>query len=231
MRRYIVGTAILLLAVFLVACGDKEESSEPKVEQEEGQTVEISDEEKVPDKDVVAVVNGEDVTGKSYNLVYAQLKLFSSQGGDELDEDEIKTATIESLIDRAVLLQHARDEGIEVTDDDATKELDTIKSENEDGLTSLLEQFQMSEDGFKEQLKFELTLNEFKEKNIDVEVTDEEVEEIYKETKKENEEIPELDEIKDQLKGNIKEQKTNEALQKTIDEIREKAKVENKLEA
>src|SRR5699024_2039612 len=111
------------------------------------------------------------------------------------------------------------------------KELDTIKEENEEGLKSLLEQYQMSEDDFKDQLQFELTLNEYKEKNIDVEVTDEEIEEAYNDAKEENDEIPELDEIKDQLKGNILEQKTNEALQKKIDDVREKAEVEEKLEA
>ena len=229
-KKYTVGIATLLIAVFLVACGD-DNNEASDANQEASQSVDIKDEEKVPEDDVVATVNGEDVTGKSYNLVYAQLKLFAGQMGEEVDTDEIKNATMESLIDRAILMQHAKEEGIEVTDEDASKELDTIKEENEDGLSSLLEQYQMSEDDFIDQLQFELTLNEFKEKEIDVDVTEEDIEEAYKEAKEENEEIPELDEIKDQLKGNIQEQKTNEALQKKIDDIREKADIEEKLEA
>lgn len=230
-KKYTVGIAILLVAVFLVACGDKDESKKSDSTQEQGQQVEISDKEKIPEKDVVAVVNGEDITGKSYNLVYAQLKLFAGQMGEEVDTDEVKNATMDSLIDRVLLIQHAREKGIEVTDEEASKELDSIKSENEDGLDSLLKQYQMTEEGFKEQLQFELTLNEYKEKEIEVEVTDEEIEKVYNDAKEKNKDLPELDEVKATLRGNIEDQKTNEALQKKIDEVKEKAKIENKLEA
>jgi uncharacterized lipoprotein YehR (DUF1307 family) len=229
-KKYKFVLAALVIAVLLVACG-KSEENKPDAEQETGVDLEIKDEEKVPEDDVVAVVNGEDVFGKTYNLVYAQLKMFAGQFGEEVDTDEIKEATIDSLIDRQILMQEASNKGIEVSKETADSEFATLKSENEENLNNLLEQFQMTEETFKEQLQFELTLTEYRDKAITVSVTDEEIEEQYKKAKEGNDDIPELNEIKEELKGNIEEQKRDEALQKKIDEVREKAKIENKLEA
>ena len=233
MKKYISGLSILLVAIFLVACGDnnEENASNEAAPEQEAEQVEISDDEKVPDDDVVAVINDEDVEGETYNIIYAQLKSFATQSDQDVDQKEIQELTMDSLIDRIVLLQYAKDEGIEVSEEEAEDEIDTIKSENEDNYKNILDQFQMSEDGFKEQLRFELTLDKFKEKEIDEEVSDEEVQEAYDELAEENEDVPELDEVEDQLKTNLLDQKTNEALQKKIDKVKEDAEIDEKLDA
>ena len=233
MKKYIAGLSILLVAIFLVACGDnnEENASNEAAPEQEAEQVEISDDEKVPDDDVVAVINDEDVEGETYNIIYAQLKSFATQSDQDVDQKEIQELTMDSLIDRIVLLQYAKDEGIEVSEEEAEDEIDTIKSENEDNYKNILDQFQMSEDGFKEQLRFELTLDKFKEKEIDEEVSDEEVQEAYDELAEENEDVPELDEVEDQLKTNLLDQKTNEALQKKIDKVKEDAEIDEKLDA
>ncbi|HLR53128.1 MAG TPA: SurA N-terminal domain-containing protein [Pseudogracilibacillus sp.] len=233
MKKYISGLSILLVAIFLVACGDnnEENASNEAAPEQEAEQVEISDDEKVPDDDVVAVINDEDVEGETYNIIYAQLKSFATQSDQDVDQKEIQELTMDSLIDRIVLLQYAKDEGIEVSEEEAEDEIDTIKSENEDNYKNILDQFQMSEDGFKEQLRFELTLDKFKEKKIDEEVSDEEVQEAYDELAEENEDVPELDEVEDQLKTNLLDQKTNEALQKKIDKVKEDAEIDEKLDA
>src|SRR5699024_4647117 len=187
--------------------------------EQEAEQVEISDDEKVPDDDVVAVINDEDVEGETYNIIYAQLKSFATQSDQDVDQKEIQELTMNSLIDHIVLLQYAEDE------------IDTIKYENEDNYKNILDQFQMSEDEFKEQLRFELTLDKFKEKKIDEDVSDEEVQEAYDELAEENEDVPELDEVEDQLKTNLLDQKTNEALQKKIDKVKEDAEIDEKLDA
>src|SRR5699024_10627171 len=226
MKKYIAGLSILLVAIFLVACGDNndnEEGSNEAAPEQETEQVEISDDEKVPDEDTVAVINDEDVTGETYNIIYAQLKSFAGQSEQDVDQKEIQELTMDSLIDRTVLLQYAEEEGIEVSDEEAEDEIDTIKSENEEKYENILEQFQMSEDRYKEKLRFELTLEKFKEKKIDEDVTDEEVKEAYDELADENEDVPELDEVEDELKANLLDQKTNEALQKKIDKVKEDA--------
>src|SRR5699024_6148393 len=164
-------------------------------------------------------------------IIYAQLKSFATQSDQDVDQKEIQELTMDSLIDRIVLLQYAKEEGIEVSEEEAEDEIDTIKSENEDNYKNIVDQFQMSEDGFNEQLRFELTLDKFKEKKIDEEVSDEELQEAYDELAEENEDVPQLDEVEDQLKTNLLDQKTNEALQKKSDEVKEDAEIDEKLHA
>src|SRR5699024_4207083 len=154
------------------------------------------------------VINDEDVTGETYNIIYAQLKSFAGQSEQDVDQKEIQELTMDSLIDRTVLLQYAEEEGIEVSDEEAEDEIDTIKSENEENYQYILEHCQMIENGFKEQLSCEMTLDKYKEKKIDEDVKDEEVKEAYDELADENEDVPELDEVEDELKANLLDQKT-----------------------
>src|SRR5690625_3682509 len=176
MKNFIIGLLVFLFDGILVGCGDEKEQ---EIEESTGQEIEITETEKVDETQVVAVVNGDNVNGETYNLVYSQLKLHAGAFGQDVDNDEIKQATMESLIDRQLLLQQAKEEGIEVTDEVVDSEFETIKSENKEALDTLLEQYQITEEGFKDQLKFELTLNEFLAKTIEVTVTDEEVKEQY----------------------------------------------------
>lgn len=227
MKKYIIGFLALLFAGILVGCGDDKEKEIE--ESAAGEKIEITEAEKVDESDIVAVVNGDDIKGETYNLVYSQLKLHAGAFEEEVDNNEIKQATMESLIDRQLLLQQAKEEGVEVTDEVVDSEFETIKSENKEALDTLLEQYQITEEGFKDQLKFELTLNEFLAKTIEVTVTDEEVKEQYEKAKEGNDSIPEFDEIKDQLKKQLLQQKTDEALQAKIDKVKEKSEIEEKI--
>src|SRR5690625_4990669 len=143
-KKNIVSVMVLFMMFFLVACGD--EGQEESETNQNGNSLEISEEEKVAEDEVVAIVNGNDVTGNTYNLVYAQLKMQAAQMSEEVNTDEVKEATIDSLIDREILMQQAKEEGIEVTDETVQSEIDTLKEENEEGLTTVLEQFAMTEE-------------------------------------------------------------------------------------
>lgn len=235
MKRYIVMIMLVITAMVLVACGDKDEKEAKESENTDAlnPSVEISDKEKVADDKVVAVINGTEVTGDVYNLVYSQLKLHSTQLKEEVDLEEVKDATMESIIDREIVFQEAKEEGIDITKETAETEFDTLKKENGKELETLLQQYQITEEGFKEQLRFELTMNEYLTKAIKVEVSDEEVKEAYDEAKaeadKEDQEIPEFDEVKDQIKGNMREEKVTLALQEKVDKVKETAEIERKI--
>lgn len=237
MKKYIVGCLLLVLAMVLVACGDKKDEEEETKDEENplAPSVDISDEEKVDDDKVVAIVNGNEVKGGVYNLVYAQLKLQSAQLGDETDNKEMKDLTMESVIDREIVMQEAKEEGIDITEKEAEKEFKTMKEENSEALETLLEQYQITEDGFKEQLRFELIMDEFLSKTIDVDVSDDDVKEFYEEAKEEAKEgddegeIPEFDEVKDQIKESMEQEEMTLALQDKVDEIKETAEIERKI--
>lgn len=227
MKKYIVGLIVFLFMINLVACSD--DNTDNTEGEKENQSVEVTEEEKLPADEVVVVVNGEEVTGKTYNLVYTQEKLYKSQFEEDIDLDDIKESTINLIIDRQILFQEAKKEGIEITEEQASKELERIKEESPETLEILLAQFQITEEDFKDQLIYELTMFEYMDKVIEVSVSEEELEEYYKKAKEGNENIPEYDEIKHSLRSQLTELKTQEALQAKIDEARENAKIDKKI--
>src|SRR5690554_7404023 len=103
MKKYFLGLFIFLLTINLVAC-----SNDGNGQKSENETVEISEEEMLPEDEVVAIVNGEEVTGKTYNLVYTQEKMYQSQFEEDIDLDEMKESAVELVIERQILFQEAR---------------------------------------------------------------------------------------------------------------------------
>lgn len=219
-KTYLSVFMVILLSLSLVACsGDQDEgASETEVE--------ISEDEKYDEDEVIVTVNDDDVTGRTYNLVYSQLKLEASHTGQDLTEEEIKELTIESLIDRQLLLQEAEEVGIVVTEEEVAKELDKIKEENQEGIDILLEQYQITEDLLLHQLVYEFTYEEFIDQEIELELTKEDVEDAYEEMKKENEDLPELTEMYDTFKKHLEQMRKGEALRSRIEKLKDDARVE-----
>lgn len=221
-KLYVFGLA-LVLALLLAACGDKEET------QTEEPAVEISASERVDEDSVVAVVNGEEVKGNVYNLIYTQLKLYATQIGDDIELEEIKEAAITSVIDRQIVLQEAEKINMSVSDKEAEEYIQKLRDESETELETLLGQYQITEEEFKEQIKFEITMNDYMNETVKVEVTDEELEEYYEKAKESNDSIPSFDEAKTQLKKQLLAQKKQETFQDNIDKVKEKSEVDIKL--
>lgn len=221
-KKLITFLGLTVLSLLLVACASGDEG-------EKAQQVElpqITDEEKLSEDELVVTVNDEEVTGETYNLVYTQLKLHAVQTGQDYTDEELQELTLDSVIDRQLLIQQAEKDGIVITDEDAREEMELLKQENEAGFETMLEQYQLTESLFHHQLIFEMTMNEYLREVINVEVTNEEVKEVYEEAKAENENLPELVEIHDTLKGQIESQKRNEKLQAQVDEFREQSDIE-----
>lgn len=226
-RKMLAFVGLFSIVFLLAACGGGDDNqAEETGEAGEIEAPTISEEEKLAEDELVVTVNDDEVTGVTYNLVYTQLKLHAVQTGQDLSDDELKEMTIDSLIDRQLLMQEADKEGLLVSDDEAQEELEQLKEENKEGFETLLEQYQITEKLFQHQLVFELTMNKFLTEKIDVNVTNEEVEEAYEEAKEENEDLPELNEIHDTLKAEIENHRTNEALEEEITNLKDKSEIE-----
>ena len=221
-KLYMIGLS-LALALLLAACGDKEEA------QTEEPAVEISASERVDEDEIVAVVNGEEVKGNVYNLIYTQLKLYATQIGDDIELDEIKEAAVTSVVDRQIVLQEAEKIDMSVSDKEAEEYIEKLREESEEELETLLGQYQITEEEFKEQIKFEITMNDYMNETVEVEVTDKELEEYYEKAKEGNDSIPSFDEAKTQLKKQLLAQKTQETFQDNIDKVKEKSEIDIKL--
>lgn len=233
MKKLLMVLLTLTVAITLAACGnddtDTEESkqSEDNTSEQAQQELEITEEEKLADDSSVAIVNGEEINGIDYNPIYSQVKSTMYQYGQDVsDLDMIKNQTVDILIDQTLIKQDAETQGIEVTEEEAQEELDTIKeSSNEEEFTSLLEQYNMTEKEFKNQLMDDLVTIKYVEE-FDAKVSDEEVQEYYDQLKEQNKEIGELEEVEGQIKEILVNEKQSEQLRGKVEELKEGAEIE-----
>src|SRR5690625_9802 len=218
-----IGLSILLL---VSACGDNgnnENSESAEAENPETpEQVEISKEELVADDEVVATVNETEIMGSKYNPAYRERKELEnlSTGPDqEIDKEQIKEITLEGLIGQELINQEAKELGIEVTDEDIEEEIEMIESQEGDVLDSLLEQFDWTEEDLENQIRTDLMNTRYTEE------TKEEYERVKAETE-DKDTVPEYEEVEDNVKAQMKQQKQNEELLKHIDEFKEDADIE-----
>lgn len=230
MKKIYVLAVLALLTIILAACsGDKEEKKEENATDQ--LKVEIGDDEKVDDNEVVATINGEDILGDTYNIIYAQLKLMQQLSGQDISEKEkLKDEAIDMLIDQELLRLETKDKGIDVTKKEVQAKFDEAKSENEEQFKEILKQYYLTEEAFKEQLAFELAVGKYIDSEFpDIKVTDEEVKAYYDQQKEQNEVVPDFKEVEEQIKQGLQGQKEQEKLQSVVDKLKEKAKIDVKI--
>lgn len=205
------------------------ESGEPK-----------PDLEGVPD--VVAEVNGEEISKDDFKVVYEsqfqQMAMQSQLSGQEVDQDQLKSATVDGLVDNELLAQDAEKQGISVSDDEAEQEL-----------TKLAETNQMSRDDFmaanKEQgLDEKRVLDEVKSQTLikkllesengEFTASEEELQQSYQQVQQQQQmsgqggqaqQLPPMEQVRPQLQDQVINQKLAEAMQKKADELRKGADV------
>ncbi len=196
------------------------------------QQVEITDEELIDEKEVIATVNGVEILGRDYNPAYRErkeLENFNTDPNEEIDTDKVKEITIDGLVGQELINQETKELGIDVPEEEIEKELDILKEQQGDMIDSLLEQFNWTEEDLKNQIRNDLTNNRYINEKIKVDVTDEEVKAEYDRVKKESEKVPEFDEVKENIEVQMIKQKQNEELFKHIEKIKEKSEVNVKI--
>lgn len=231
MKKRILLITALFLTLLLAACNndDTEKADDNKdTEEQATETVEISDEEKVDNDSVVLNINGTEINGAKYNNVYKQYKtMLHMYGQDVSDLDMLKDETVLILTEQELIRQDALDSGIEVTEEDAQEEIDNIiKTNGEEAIQTMLEEYDLSEEQFREQLMDDLLMVRYIESEFTVEVTDEEVEEQYNQMKEQSEEVGELQEYEELIRQSVMEQKQREMLEARIEELKEEAEIE-----
>ncbi|MFD1850823.1 SurA N-terminal domain-containing protein [Oceanobacillus bengalensis] len=225
MKKILTFLMILTLALFLVACNDDENGTD-----DTGQ-VEITNDERLDEDESVVRVNDTEIKGDKYNQIYTQVKLMMDQYGQDVsDLDLVKEQSVSILVEQELINQDAKNLGIEVTDEEAQIEIDTMKEEtDEEQFSQVLKTYQITEDEFKNQLVDDLVTVKYMDHEFDVEVTDEEIEEYYNQLKEQNpERIAELDteEVEEEIKSILSRQEQSEQLAERVAELRESAEIE-----
>lgn len=195
--------------------------------------------------DVVATVNGQEITKDEFISVYEsqfqQMAMQQQTTGEEVDEAALKDQVANQLVDNQLLLQGATDAGIKATDADVDATLEEIAKQNglgsADEVVSALEQQGMSEEDVRKDAASQFTLTSFIEQKADIqEPTDEELQAQYDQLVAQQSqgggqqqpqgdgqqpEVPPFEEVKEQLAQQAITQQQNEAAGTIAAELRE----------
>ncbi|RDW21052.1 hypothetical protein CWR48_03585 [Oceanobacillus arenosus] len=231
MKKFITLALMLCITLFMAACSDKsadKNTPEDATSEQQQKELTFEDKERIVEDTPVVSVNGKEINGNQYNSVYTRVKTMLYQYGQDVsDLDAIKKQTISLLVDEELIRQDAADKEISVTEEEAQKELDAIKEETgEEQYNKLLEQYQMTEEEFRDQLLNDLITVQYMEDQFDIEVTDKEIQEYYDMLKEQDEKVGELAELEERIESVLYSQKQSEQLQVKVEALREKAEVE-----
>jgi hypothetical protein len=227
--KKLLSLLLLSLVFILGACGDEEEEKTNEVMQP--QDIKVEEDEAVAEDKVVITINGTEVLGDRYNTTYLQTKMRAYQFGQDIDDkDNIKEITLNELIAQELIKQEAKNQGVEVSEEEVQAEFDKLKTQDEKQFNAYLETYDLTEDTLKEQLRFGQTLKQYVAKEIEIEeVTDEDIKETYEELKKDMDDIMTFEEAEPIIKAQLTQQREADALQVKVEELMEKADIEKNI--
>ena len=254
-NRWLLGLAMSVSVVALAACGSQGDEAKPKessaaAEQSPGADSaqdQQGQQGKPNTKDipkVVAEVNGEKILKDDFvplfETQYQQMQMQAQQSGQPVDEKGLKKQTVENLVSTEVLVQEADKRKIDVSDKDIDKGLEeSAKSgqmSEKDFLNAMKDQG-MDEENVRSELKNQLKIEGLVEDEYgEFEVSGEEIGQAYEQAKSQQEqmaqqggqgqqEMPPIEDMRPQLKEQVKNQKSQEATQKFAKKLRKQADV------
>ncbi|MFW5991275.1 MAG: SurA N-terminal domain-containing protein [Candidatus Nanoarchaeia archaeon] len=208
---------MIMLLIFAVGCQGGEETTNPGPTGEAVSPDENPDEQEQDDS-VAAEVNGEEILMSDVE----QIQQMAQQQGQQVDEATVA----EQLVDQKLLIEEAKDRGLEVSTEEAEDfveesvsaqgmTLEDVKSQVGDEFSTLLEEQ-------KEQLLIQKLLDD---EGGNLTVTDEEIEEFYEENKQMLGNSS-LEEVKPELEPMIEQQKQQEIITSLSEELKEDAEIE-----
>lgn len=251
-KKFLLSLAAVAAACSLAACGgngdDEAASDEAPATQEQGEASmpepELDD---IPD--VVAVVEGEEISGddfsENYEAQFPQLSMQAQMTGEEPDQNQLKEQALEMMINSELLVHEAEEQGFSSSEEEVDELLETMAEDNGldsgDALMEELESQGLSEDRIRADLHREVLIREVVD-DLDVEEpSDEELQELYdtqveqlealneQVEEDQQQDIPEFKELEPELKQQAVAQEENEAITALLEELRDDAAIEIKL--
>jgi hypothetical protein len=248
-NRTVLGLSLAAATIALGACGGGDSSPEKSGASEEPTSQESSDgaeQATEPDlegiPDVVAEVNGEEVTKDEFVAVYEsqfqQAAMQAQAGGEQPDEDALKEQTAENLVNTELLAQEAEARDLAVTEQDVDGELATLAKENQLGSVEELFAAREKQGATEEQARAQLESQMVIELLVadeagPVKPTEQDLRKIYAQAKKQQAQageqggqaIPPYAKVKPQLEEQAKSDQMAEVAQTLVDSLREDADI------
>ena len=192
--------------------------------------------------DVALRVNEREFSQAEFDQAVDQVTQEFQMYGMQAGEEEIKEQATERLIQEALLLEYAEEEGLDASQEEIDEQFDEFMvmygAQSEEEFLAQLEAegFEDKEE-VEEVLGLEVQINKLLEVYSDeVEISDEDLEEAYDEYVAQMEgmegvegmdqEVPSLEEIEDDLRADMIQQEATPLLLETIEGMREEADIE-----
>lgn len=191
--------------------------------------------------DVVAEVNGEEVTKDEFVPIYTstfqQAAAQAQATGQAPDEDALKKQTVDDLVSTELLAQEAESRGIEVSDEDVDAELEDVAMQNQLGsaeeLLAAVEAQGVSEDQARSQVETQLMVEQLAaDEDGSIEPTEKELRALYAQVKKQAaqagegaQQIPPFAKARTQLVEQATSQKIGEVAGSLVEDLRKGAEI------
>ncbi|MBC2932561.1 SurA N-terminal domain-containing protein [Nocardioides sp. zg-1228] len=246
--RTVIGALSVAAVLTLSACGgsdasddakDSSSSSSPSASASDGAAEGPQpDLDAIPD--VVAEVNGEQVTKEEfvpiYKAAFQQAAAQAQMTGEEPDEKALRKQTADNLVDTELLLQEAESRGLEVSDEAVDEELADLAKQNgmgsADELLEAVEAQGLSAEQAREQVETQAMVEQLvADEDGPLEPTDKELRKIYAQAKKQQaasgggQEIPPFDQVRDQLVEQAEAQQVGKVATELVTDLRKDADI------
>lgn len=182
-KRLIAVLAISAMSLSMVACGNSETSTSTKVEKTDQ-----------AEKTVIATVNGTPIykEGIYTNYLDSLEQNLTYQYGEDYMSDESakqyyegqKQLILQNLVESQVLVEKAKENKIEVADEEIQAQIDMLKAgfETEEAFNTRLKEINTTLDELKESIKNDLLISKvIQDITKDIEVTEDEAKTYYEE--------------------------------------------------
>lgn len=234
---------------------EQQEPQEPNEENSEGDDIEEGTEGQnqpeqpqeigtdLDDDDAMVVINGEEILKEEFTKEFERTKVMvSAQYGIDLEDEEnealipqLQQQTMQNLVSQTVLLQEAENQDLNPSEEEIESNLEELKEQlgGEEGYQEALEEDNLTEEDLKDMLSQEAKISQVIENNVDfdsIEVTEEDIENYYEQytaqMEEQQQEAPPLEAIKEDLKAQIKQQKTQEIEQVYVQNLMDESDIE-----
>ncbi|MEX1027416.1 MAG: SurA N-terminal domain-containing protein [Candidatus Paceibacterota bacterium] len=223
----IVGVFIVGVAFFSFTGSNEPELSENTTANEFSETA-----GDIPN--VVAVVNGVEISRENFEAQQAQVAAtqgFDPTAIDAETEATLRSQVLDSLIAQELLSQTVASANIEVPESQVETQLQTVASQfgSTDEFDAALEAEGLTEASLREQVASEIAIQIYLEEELSlssITASEEEITTAYEEIDAAQSDVPALEEARNQVVEFVEQQKQQEIIAQHVAELRSQAKVE-----
>lgn len=185
--------------------------------------------------DVVATVNGEDVTAEELQQSIASVQQNALQQGMNPDDPEaaaqIEEQALTVLLNTTLLVQAAQNADIAVSEEQIDEQINQLEAQfgSPEALEEQAQALGMTMEDLRNDIREQVavdTLIQQSEEYAAVEVTTEEVQEVYDTLTQQGQELPAFAEVEADIEAQLRAQKEQQAIVALIDRLREEAQIE-----